>query len=393
MNAPRDGKLRVLVLGYLVRGPLGGLAWHHLQYVLGLHRLGHDVYFIEDSSDLPACYNPDKYITDEDPGYGIAFSSAAFERLGLQERWAYYDAHTGQWLGPCADRAVSPCQSADILLNVSGVNPLRPWTREVPVRALVDTDPVFTQVRHLTDPSARELAEQHTHFLTFGENFGQPDCGIPDDGFPWQPTRQPVVLDAWQVTPGIPGGRFTTVMQWDSYERREYRGKRYGMKAESFAPVMELPGRVEAVFELAIGSANAPRDTLREHGWQLRDPLEVTRDPWTYQRYIQESSAEFSVSKQGYVISNSGWFSERSACYLASGRPVVVEDTGFGNAIEVGRGILSFRDAKDAVDAVESVVADYDVHCKQARGLVQEYFDSARVLGRLLDRLQAAPSG
>ena len=378
--------MRILVLGYLIRGPLGGLAWHHLQYVLGLHRLGHDVYFIEDSSDSPACYDPSRHVTDENPAYGIRFTAAAFERLGLGDRWSYYDAHTERWLGPCADKAPQLCATADVLLNVSGVNPVRPWLAGVPVRALIDTDPVFTQVRHLTDASARRLADWHTHFFTFGENFGSPGCRIPDDGLPWLPTCQPIVLDVWEATPGRPNGRFTTVMQWDSYERREYGGVRYGMKAESFGPIIEVPERIDAELELAIGSANAPREALERHGWLLRDPLEVTRDPWTYQEYIRQSRAEFSVAKHGYVVSNSGWFSERSACYLASGRPVVVQDTGFPGQLAGGAGVLGFANPGEACAALQEVQDNYRLHCEAAREIAEEYFDARKVLRALLDQ-------
>lgn len=389
MIEPAGDRLRVLVLGYLVRGPLGGLAWHHLQYVLGLHRLGHDVYFIEDSGDSPACYDPSRHVTDEDPGYGIRFAAAAFDRLGLGDRWAYYDAHSPRWLGPCADTALELCSTADLLLNVSGVNPIRPWTAGVPVRALIDTDPVFTQVRHLTDAGARELAEQHTHFFTFGENFGRSGCSIPDDGFPWLPTRQPIVLDAWEATPGRPGGRFTTVMQWDSYQRREYHGVHYGMKAESFEPFVTIPGKVDAQLELAIGSANAPRKALEGHGWFLRDPLEVTRDPWTYQAYLRSSKAEFSVAKHGYVVSNSGWFSERSAAYMASGRPVVTQETGFSDWLREDEGVLAFSTAAEAREAIERVCSDYDRHCLAARSLAEACFSAGQVLTALLNRSMA----
>src|SRR5437764_344950 len=216
-----DGRLRIVLLGYIVRGPLGGLAWHHLQYALGLDRLGHEVYFVEDSDDYPSCYDPERGVTDTDPSYGLRFAKDTFEKVGLGGCWAYHDAHTGRWLGPCAGRIVTACASADLLLNLSAVNPLRPWFLEVPVRVLVDTDPVFTQINHLTDPKARDAALKHNVFFSFGETVGSEQGSTPDDGFPWRATRQPIVLDAWPVTPGPPDGKFTTVMQWDSYPARE----------------------------------------------------------------------------------------------------------------------------------------------------------------------------
>ena len=307
------------MLGYLVRGPLGGLAWHHLQYVLGLARLGHDVVFLEDSDDFPSCYNPITNVrASTDPGYGLAFATQTFERTGLGGCWAYYDAHTAQWLGPLADGAREFCGMADLCLNLSGMNPVRPWLEGIPVRALIDTDPAFTQIRHLTDPEARERARQHTAFFTFAENLPARRSTIPDDGLPWRATRQPVVLDAWPVTPGPAGGKFTSVMLWESYDAQRYNGRRYGQKAASFTPYLDLPRRTGRIFELAVGSSAAPGLMLEDHGWDVIDPREPTRDPWAYQRYIQASKAEFGVAKHGYVVSRSGWFSERSAAYLAS---------------------------------------------------------------------------
>lgn len=382
-------RLRIVVLGYIVRGPLGGLAWHHLQYVLGLADLGHEVVFVEDSDDYPSCYDPSRNIVDTDPRYGLGFAARAFERVGLAQRWAYYDAHTTRWLGPCADLVLQLCASADLVLNLSGVNPLRPWLLQVPARALVDTDPVFTQIRHLTDPAARAEALRHTAFCSFGAHGG--GGAIPDDGLPWQPTRQPIVLRAWPVTPGPAAGRWTTVMQWDSYAAREYGGVRYGMKGASFAPYLDLPRRSGQRFELALGSATAPRVLLRRHGWSVRNPLRPTRDPWSYQRYLQRSRAEFSVAKHGYVAARSGWFSERSAAYLASGRPVVVQDTGFRAWLRADMGILPFSSPDEALAAIEAVERDYAAQCRAARAVAEQYFDARQVLPALLAQAMQPP--
>ena len=202
---------------------------------MGLRLLGHDVYFVEDSSDYPACYDPARSVTDENPDYGLKFASRMFARVGLADRWAYYDAHTSRWLGPGADSILDVCSTADLLLDLSPMDPLRPWLIEIPARALIDTDPGFTQVRNLTDPVRHERTTRHSIFFSFAEGIASGTACVPDDGFPWQPTRQPVVLDVWPVTPGRPDGRFTTVMQWDSYPARELAGRRFGMKSESFA--------------------------------------------------------------------------------------------------------------------------------------------------------------
>jgi hypothetical protein len=385
-------RLRIIVAGYIVRGPLGGLVWHHLQYVLGLRRLGHDVYFIEDSEDFASCYDPERDLMDTDPKYGLRFAADTFAAVGVGDCWAYHDSHTRNWHGPAAGRILDACAGADLLLNLSVANPLRPWLRDIPVRCLVDTDPVFTQIRHLSDPQALAQARQHQVFFSFAENLGTGRAAVPDDGLPWRPTRQPVVLDAWPVGPGPAGGKFTTVMQWDSYPARNWRGVRYGMKSASFEPYLDLPEQAGPVFEMAVGSPTAPRDFLRSKGWAMRDPLAVTRDPWTYQRFLQDSKAEFTVAKHGYVVSRSGWFSERSAAYLASGRPVVSQDTGFSDWLPADEGVLPFTTPAEALAAVEAVNRRYAAHCAAARALAAEYFDARKVLPALLEAaLSPAP--
>jgi len=379
--------MRIIVLGYIVRGPIGGLAWHHMQYMMALKQLGHDVYFLEDSDDYPSCYNPTTHVTDSDPSYGLKFISSTFKRVGLGDRWAYYDAHVSNWCGPCADLVIDLCKSADLLLNLSGVNPMRPWFLRIPRRALIDTDPVFTQLRHLTDPSAQNFAKQHTSFFSFGENISSERSEIPDDHLHWKPTRQPIVLDVWPVTPGPKKGKFTTVMQWDSYPLREYKGKVYGMKSMSFEDYVNLPKMTDISLEIALGSPSAPRQLLSQKGWSLCDPLKVTQNPWTYQEYIQQSKAEFSVAKHGYVVSRNGWFSERSACYLASGRPVITQDTGFSSWLKADEGILSFKTLEEAILGIEEINNRYEFHCKSARFVAEEYFDSKKILTSLIDEI------
>jgi hypothetical protein len=376
--------MQIAVLGYIIRGPIGGLAWHHLQYVLGLKKLGHDVLFIEDSEDYPACYNPETNEMGTDASYGLRFIDESFKSLDLQGVWSYFDFHTNQWFGNA--NAVEFLKSADILLNLSGVNPLRDWSAQVPKRVFVDTDPAFIQIRHLTDEKARKLAGQHDVFFTFGENFGSEDCSIPDDSFDWQPTRQPVVLNAWNFTKGNKHGHLTTIMQWDSYKKVEYGGREFGMKSKSFDDFLDLPSQTDETFVIGVGSASAPRELLQKNGWKVLNPLIPTRTIWTYQDFIQTSKAEFSVAKAGYVQSRSGWFSERSAVYLASGRPVLTQETGFSKFIETGKGLLSFSNQADALKGIEKINKDYDFHCREARRIAAEYFDYRTILTNLLNK-------
>jgi hypothetical protein len=383
-DMPAQRGLQIVVLGYIIRGPLGGLAWHHLQYVAGLARLGHDVVFIEDSDDYPSCVHLDRDV-DDDPSEGLAFAENAFERLGIAGKFAYYDAPRREWLGPAAHRANDFCAGAQVVLNISAINPVRPWWRDAPIRILVDTDPAFLQIRHLQCQAARAVASAHNVFFTFGEKIADKDCSIPDDGFPWTPTRQPVVLDAWPATQPSQDHPFTTVMQWDSYESLHHQGRRYGMKSESFRQFCDLPHRCNAPLLLGIGgNSDVTHKNLYEQGWQLRNAIEFTRNPWQYQHFIRQSAGEFSVAKQGYVVSNSGWFSERSANYLASGRPVILQDTGFSDILPTGEGLLAFTTPQEAVQCLERVRRDLDRHACAARAIAVEYFDSHKILSDLL---------
>lgn len=336
--------------------------------------------------DYSSCYNPQTDSIDNDPTFGLKFTSESFARFGLKERWAYYDFHQSHWLGPAAAGTRDFCESADLLLNLSGVNPLRPWSEDIPVRVFVDTDPAFTQIRNLTNSDASELAAKHTAFFTFAENIGQKDCLVPDDGFAWQPTRQPVVLDAWAVMPGNEQAKWTTVMQWDSYRAVEHEGQSFGMKSESFKRYLDLPASAGHIFELALGSQSVPRKLLRSKGWQVVNPLEEIRDVWEYQSYLQRSKGEWSIAKQGYVVSNSGWFSERSANYLASGWPVVTEGSGFSRWLPPGRGVFSFNSPDEALSAIEEVNNNYELHSRAARQMAVEFFSSSQVLSSLIER-------
>ena len=382
--------MNIIVLGYIVRGPLGGLAWHHLQYVAGLQRLGHCVTFLEDSDEYTSCFDPVRNVMDIDPSCGLAFTQRVFERLGLGSDWAYYDQHKQRWHGPLGAAARKVCGGADLLLDLSGVNPIRSWLEPIPVRVLIDTDPVFTQVRHLLSDWSLGRARKHNVFFSFGENLADraaSGCTGPDDGFCWQATRQPVVADLWPVQPPELPPReacWTTVMQWDSYKSETFQGREFGMKSLSFKPYLELPRRLPAgTFELAM-PVNESAALLRERGWRVVEAQAAAADPWAYQAYLRRSRGEFSIAKQGYVSTRCGWFSERSCAYLASGRPVVVQDTGLERLYPLGRGVLTFRDPDEAEQAVRRVNEDYAAQCAAARAFVEEQFDYRKVLGDLL---------
>ena len=365
---------------------MGGMTWHHLQYFIGLYKLGHDVYFLEDSGDtIYSCYDPVRNVTDTDATYGLNYAYEIFNSLGLVNKWCYFNKHKNLWEGPLSNSVMEKIRNADALINLSCSNPMREWFMKVPARILVDTDPVFTQIRNLTDKNRYELSNFHNSFFTFGENFGKPDCGIPNDGFLWRPTRQPVVLDLWKVSKELPSSNWTTVMQWDSYSPREYNGISYGMKSHSFNEFKLLPELIpDENFELAIGGEYAPVEELKLHGWKIVNSLIPAQTPESYKKYIESSKGEWSIAKDGYIKGLSGWFSERSVCYLASGKPVIVQDTGFSGILPIGRGLFAFTTIDDVKDAILTINNDYHYHCMQARKLVIEFFDSDNVLNNIL---------
>lgn len=376
-------RLRISVLGFIGRLPLAGVTSHFLQFVLGLHRLGHDVFYIEDDGSTP--FDPVNETRTMDLTYTFEYMARHFEPFGLGDRWTYMDAD-GNYLGPMSKaRAHEVLRTSDVLLNVSAGNILREEHLHPPARVLIDADPPYLQIwAEQGFQDTVEFLAQHTTLLTFAENFGKPGCRVPSGGFDWQTTRQPVVLHLWPFVFKPDAVALTTVMNWRIARDTEYQGEVYGQKDQEFRKFIRLPGRTSQILDIGMGHPKAPRDLLRQKGWRLHDPFPPTRDLWTYQSYLANSRGEFSVAKNAYVRPWSGWFSERSTCYMATGKPVVLQDTGFSEWLPTGEGVLSFTTLDEAVEAIEEMNADYERHCKAARRLVEEHFNSDDVLRDLL---------
>jgi hypothetical protein len=282
--------------------------------------------------------------------------------------------------------------SADCFLNVSGGTLLRDAYMACPRKILIDTDPGWNQFvtypRWDENPGWQNTHgwRGHDHFFTYAERLGWPDCILPDLGVAWGKTRPPVVTDLWQPQP--PGACWTTVMTWNTFGQTiTYQGVAYGAKELEFGRVESLPARTTASFELAVGGVNPPRDRLKRLGWSVVDSEAVSRTPDDYRSYIQSSRGEFSVAKNVYVATRSGWFSCRSVCYLAAGRPVVVQDTGFSDFMPTGEGLFAFSSLEEAERAIAAVEADYGRHQRAAQELAREAFGADRVLGRLLEEI------
>jgi len=373
--------LKIICSGYLVRYPLGGMSWHHLQYLVGFQRLGHQVFYFEDYGWPSSCYDPVSNDMTSDPGYGIAYVQNLFQQHNLADRWCYL-AEDGTTYGMPRQQLAQLLSQCDVYFNLSNINWI-PELKECRRRALIDTDPVFTQIgaHGLGGP----LSSYHALF-TYGENVHRPGCSMPTGGAHWLPTRQPVVLELWPVERGHPSAPFTTIMNWSAYGEREYGGRIYGQKDREFKPFFSLPRDLGELMEIAINAPEAIREQLINGGWRLADPREVTRDPSTYQQYLKSSRAEFSVAKHAYVSTRCGWFSDRSSGYLAMGRPVIVQDTGFSDFLPCGAGLLAFRNPDEAIFSIRQLNDDYDSHCQAARAVAEVYFDSRRVLSNLLEK-------
>lgn len=392
--------LRVVVTGLIAQFPVGGVTWDYLQYVLGLAQLGHDVYYLEDSGQWP--YNPMEIGGGQDCTYNARYLAETMSRFGFARRWMYRFPGgvlpggrrlEPEWFGLSDTLRREVMQSADILINVScGLGDLETYEK-LPRLVYIDSDPVFTQLRLNAGKDLRfcELVDSHQQHFSFGECLSE---AVPPTPYTWVPTRQPTVLSEWHPTEPLRQA-FTTVMNWVSYKPLVYGNQSYGHKDRELQKFLDLPALVSpTVLELAISAGEARRlsdNFLTRKGWHIVKAAEISATMDSYRDYITSSLAEWSVAKNGYVVGRAGWFSCRSACYLATGRPVVVQNTGFAPAIPTGEGVLTFETIDEAVDAIRRVESDYPRHAKAARAIAEEYFDSAKVLTRLVEHATTSP--
>ena len=380
-----SSRKRVVVLHLAGRYPLGGIGWQALHYVLGLFRLGHDVYYVEDSSAHP--YDPRVKSVVADSSYSLAFLADVMGRFGLADRWAYVDSVTGLHHGLSREQLADLYREVDAVFNVCGATRLKEEHMRCPVRVYVETDPVFEQIRVAEDDrQAIEDLQDHTHHFTYGENLGQPDCPVPLEKFAWRPTRPPVIPDLWDATCNPAAERFTTVATWKNVGKDiQFRGETYyWSKDVNFLRVADLPRRTRQPLELALEVDDPTTlDLLAGHGWFLTEAFEVSRDLTSYQRHIDRSRGEFTVSKDLVVRTRSGWFSDRSVCYLAAGKPVVTQETGFSKYVPVGAGLLAFSTVEEAAAALDEINRDYAHHSHAARRIAEEYFGADLVLAQL----------
>jgi hypothetical protein len=403
--------LRLIVLGIMGRTPLAGVAWQVLHYLEGFRRLGFDVYYIEDTGDWP--YDPEQNTTTDNCTYAINYISELMARYGLSDRWAYRFAEQGgSTFGLSESQVLRLFERADAVINLTGATVLRAEHLHVPVRIYLETDPVLPQIEVAKgNVFYVDLLKAHTHHFTYGENLGAPDCGVPIGRFDYRPTRQPVVIDWWKPatnpstngTSSMSNPCLTTIANWrQSGKDLEWKGETYTWsKHHQFLKFFDLPGRTTQPLELALAlhgnwekgeKAWRPHhkdDTeairlLTSYGWRIINGLSLSTNILSYRDYITGSRGEFTVAKDQNVRLRSGWFSDRSACYLAGGRPVITQDTGFGKFLPTGEGLFAFNTMEDILAAFEAINSDYKRHSQAARKIAAEHFSADRVLRKLL---------
>ena len=373
----------IILAGHIGRWPVGGNAWYHLQFLRGLQGLGHDVFYLEECGEESWVYEWDTEQVTDALSYPARYLHDCLDPLGLRDRWIYRAGQ--QSVGMPLDQFLEVCAQANLLI-VHGV-PVTLWRAEYAWsrrRIYIDIDPGFTQISLVTgDRDLAATVERCERLFTIGQRIGEKDCPIPTADRQWLKTIQPVSLPDWPYVDGGAATHFTSIMQWRGFRDVVYDEVVYGQKDREFPKFIDLPRLTRQ--PLLLAQTGGPSEELAQRGWDVIPGWIPSKTPWSYREFIQDSRAEFGVAKHGYVLMRCGWFSDRSLCYLASGRPVLVEDTALGDWLPTGEGIVTFRDVREALLGIESINADYEKHRRAARALAEECFAADRVLPPLLD--------
>jgi hypothetical protein len=377
---------KIILLHFAGQMPMAGIAWQAAHYLVALEKLGYEAWYVEDSGTNP--YDPRVESVVMNCDYNLAYLRRVMERFGFGGRWAYRCGVDETYHGLSRREIAQLYRESDALINLCGAHHLFERHLACPVRILIDTDPGYQQINYAKgNADERAYLDAHTHFFTYGANIGEADCPIPEGGIAWQPTRPPVDVDLWPVPESEPEC-FTSIASWDNRGKDiEYEGSTYlWSKHVNFLRFLDLPkARPQSCFRMAI---LPPDDTVRAEveggGWRLVDPRPVSADIDSYRDFIARSRGEFTVAKDIYVRTNSGWFSDRAVCYLASGRPVVTMRTGFDRLYPVGEGLFEFATHDEGLAALDAIAGDYARHSRAARELAREYFSGERVVGALL---------
>jgi len=382
----------ITVAGSLAQKPLhGGHSWVLLQYLLGFKRLGWEVLFV-DALSTGMCFDQAGNPCDAEQSVNIQVFRRIMRQFGLQDDSCVVIDDGRQFIGAPRERVLDRVGDSDFLLNVMGYLSNAEILGRASRLVFLDIDPGFGQMwAHL---GLADLFSRYDDLVTIGENIGQPRCRIPTCGRNWITTRQPIVLGHWPARFEDACRRISSVVSWrGAYGPIDFEGRIYGLRAHEFRKFVDLPAGTDLRFQLALDihpSDSADRKSLHRHGWEIVDPARVAGDPWSYRSFIHGSSAEFMVAKNIYVDTRSGWFSDRSICYLASGKPVLAQDTDLQSLHPTGEGIVLFTTLQEAREAVRDISVNYSRHARAARRIAEEHFDSDIVLAGLLGKLGVA---
>src|SRR5213595_3211895 len=385
-------KRRIVVMGFMGSCPIAGVIWQHIHYVAGLQRLGHDVYYIEDSARLP--YNPETFEVNNEFDYAARLLNRLSVEFGFKNRWGFCARYlrSQPTAGLSLKKIRQLYRDADAILNICGTQEFNDDLLTSDRILYIESDPCVEQIKiDKGVKSTIEYLRRHRVLFTFGENIGTKGFPVPMHGFKWLSTRQPVVTDLWKTKRSHSGAAvFTSVANWSTSGLKDisWRGQKYlWSKSREFLRFIAAPKKAGETFELATNiDQAATRRKFEENGWRLRCPLQMSVDYWLYRDYIQRSKGEFTVAKDQYVRLNTGWFSDRSACYLAAGRPVITQETGFTKFYGGEGGLLSFRTLNEIANAVKRINADYTKHSQAAYALAREVFEAETVLKSILNR-------
>jgi hypothetical protein len=385
-------KPKIVLLGLMSRMPVAGVVWQTVHYLLGFQRLGYDVYYVETHGCNPYAFLE----TEEDDGCAKAagFIDRMMRRFDLGDRWAYHARHFGEgYFGMTEAELNRLYHSAALVINLHGGTIPLPEHYATNRLVYLETDPVELQMGlYENRQETIDFLAPHCAFFSFGENFGRPDCRVPlSDRFHFHPTRQPVIMDLWQSAASQPVDTWTTIGNWQQQPHRPVRfhGEVFHWsKHYEFLKFLDLPQRSQQTFELALSSCEEPDQRMLEgKGWRVRSATHLSNDIDAYRQYLVRSRGEFTVAKDQNIRLRSGWFSDRSATYLAAGRPVITQETGFSNVLPTGRGLFGFSTMDNILAAVDSINSDYEGHSRAAAELAREYFNYDVVLRRMLNEV------
>jgi hypothetical protein len=379
-------------MGFMGSIPIAGVIWQHIHYIVGLQRLGHDIYYVEDSARLP--YNPETFEVNNEFDYAAKLLTRLAREFDFKNRWAFCARYLkgNPTAGLTLKKIRQLYREADAVLNICGAQELNDDLLKSDRLIYIESDPAVEQIKiDKRKRSTSDYLRHHDALFTFGENVGTKSFPVPTHGFKWHATRQPVVIDLWKTNRPPPRAAvFTSVANWSTSGIKDitWRGQKYlWSKSREFIRFVAAPKKSGETFELATNIKDRrTQKKFERNGWRFHSPLQLSVDYWLYRDYIQRSKGEFTVAKDQYVRLNTGWFSDRSACYLAAGRPVIIQETGFTKNYGGEIGLLAFRSLGEIAEAVKTINADYAKHSRAAQDIAREIFEAKRVLKSLLDR-------